>query len=382
MGIIAYERKATRGKRHTLYMVVAEAINKYTGKRVQKKRRGVTSKMKAETVFRELWNECREGKPDGLPVKNWGELKAKYFEDLERNVRSLENPNGTSPQVIVSKKARFAHLKGWDEVHLELMTGTFIKNELDVLESSGTVSRSLTVDIHKAVSAIFTFAVQSKVVAANPLFGMKRKRPKKRRQALCHEEANTLLHEAKARKHPYYLVWLLSLTGGMRRSELAGLKWSDINFETGLASLCRQIQPKEGLVPTLKDKEDRVMSLPKSVIPELKEHRLRSKSDYVIDLDCNQWKHGHQAQVLKAFCREIGLKEVTHHSLRSSFISLALQDGIATAHVKDNVGHSKLSTTDGYYNEAGIHLQGVMDRLQIKVPTGKAADVIALQKAK
>lgn len=382
MGVIAYESKTAQGKRQTLYMVVAEAVNKYTGKRVQKKRRGITSKMKAETIFRELWSECREGKPDGPPVKTWGELKVKYFADLERNMRSPENPNGMSPQVIVSKKSRLTHVKNWDEVHLELMTGTFIKNELDVLENSGAVSRSLSVDIQKTASAVLTYAVQSKVMDANPLFGMKRKRPKKRRQALSHEEVNKLLYEAKVRQHPYYLVWLLSVTGGMRRSELAGMKWTDVNFETGLVSLCRQIQPKEGLVPMLKDKEDRVVSLPQAVLPELKEHRLLSKSEYVIDLECKQWKHGHQAQELKAFCREIGIKEVTHHSLRSSFISLALQDGIATAHVKDNVGHAKLSTTDGYYNEAGIHLQGVMDRLRIKVPTGKAAGVIAPQQAK
>lgn len=382
MAIIAYETESTQGKRQTLYMVVAEGINKYTNKRVQKKRRGITSKAKAETIFRELWNECREEKPDGPPVKTWGELKAKYFKDLENSIRSQENPNGISPQVIVSKKGRFFYLKHWDEKHLELMTGIFVKNELDALESQGTASRSLTVDILKATSAIFTYAVQSKVLDANPLFGMKRKRPKKRRNALGHEEANKLLHEAKVRNHPYYMVWLLSLTLGTRRSELAGLKWTDINFETGLVYLCRQIQPKEGLVEKLKDNEDRVVALPKQVIPELKEHRLQSRSEYVIDLECSQWKHGHQAEVLKDFCREIGIKEVTHHSLRSSFISLALQDGVATAHVKDNVGHSKLSTTDGYYNEAGIHLKGVMDRLRIKVPTGKAAEVVALKRAK
>lgn len=382
MGITPYELETAQGKRQIFYLVVAEGINKYTNKRVQKKRRGISSKVKAETIYRQLWNECREEKPDGPPIKTWGELKAKYFEDLEKSVRSPENPSGISPQVIVTKKGRFFHLAHWDEKHLELMTGIFVKNELDVLEERGIVSRSLSVDILKATSAIFTYAVQSKILEANPLFGMKRKRPKKRRNALGHEEANKLLYEAKARKHPYYLVWLLSLTGGMRRSELAGLKWTDINFETGLLSLCRQIQPKEGLIPTLKDKEDRVMALPKQVIPELKEHRLQSKSEYVIALECNQWKNGHQAAVIKDFCREIGIKEVTHHSLRSSFISLALQDGIATAHVKDNVGHSKLSTTDGYYNEAGIHLRGVMDSLRIKIPTGKAAEVITLKGAK
>lgn len=382
MGIFSYEKISRQGKRQTLYMVTAEGINKYTGKRVQKTRRGVTSRVKAETVFRELWSRCRDEKPEGPPIKTWGELKEKYFLDLESNIRTPENPNGISLHSITTRKGRFTHVKHWDEMHLDLMTGTFIKKELDSLESSGIASRSLTVDIQKTTSAIFTYAIQSKVLSANPLFGMKRKRPKKKRVALEHEEANKLLLEAKVRKHPYYIVWLLSLTLGTRRSELAGLKWADINFDAGLLSLCRQIQPKEGLVTMLKDREDRVVALPKQVIPELKAHRLQSRSEYVIDLSCSQWRNGHQAEVLKDFCREIGIKEVTHHSLRSSFISLALQDGVATAHVKDNVGHAKLSTTDGYYNEAGIHLKGVMDRLQIQVPTGEAAKVILLKDAK
>ena len=55
MGIIAYKKKLNAGVEKVFYMVVVEAINKYTGKRHQKKRRGIQSKPKAETVYRELW---------------------------------------------------------------------------------------------------------------------------------------------------------------------------------------------------------------------------------------------------------------------------------------------------------------------------------------
>jgi len=47
MGIIPYRKEIAPGVIKTLYVVIAEAINKYTGLRVQKKRRGIPSKPKA-----------------------------------------------------------------------------------------------------------------------------------------------------------------------------------------------------------------------------------------------------------------------------------------------------------------------------------------------
>ena len=80
------------------------------------------------------------------------------------------------------------------------------------------------------------------------------------------------------------------------------------------------------------------------------------------------------------FCREIGIKEVTHHQLRATHITLALVDGIPLGIVKENVGHSKLSTTDEYFRSAGINMKGQTDGLRIQVPTDSAAKVISLLK--
>lgn len=382
MSITPYTKEVSPGVTKKFFLVQAEGINKYTGKRVQKKQRGITSKVVAERIYKELWNLCREERPDGPPVKTWGELKTRYFEHLEKNVRSSEKPNGMSARVIATKKSRFTHVQSWETQHIELMTGTFVKEELDKLEAANIAGRPLTVEIQKATSAVLTFAVQSGWLVGNPLFKMKRKKPKKRKTALTHVEVDKLLLEARKRQHPYFLVWLLSVALGLRRSELAGLKWSDINYENGLIYLARQLQPIEGIVEMLKDTEDRVVSIPSFIIPVLKEYQLQSTSEFVIDLDCPLWQRGHQAQVLKAFCLEIGIKVVTHRQLRTTHISLAIQDGIELGAVKDNVGHAKLSTTDVYYAETGLALSGKMDRLRIKVPTGEDGEVLPLHAAK
>lgn len=383
MSITSYTKEVSPGVTKRFFLVQAEGINKYTGKRVQKKRMGITSEVKAERVYRELWSLCREERPDGPPIKIWGELKTAYLDYIRKNIRSETNRHGFSPKTFEKKKSRFIHLNDWNDLHLDLISPQRLREWLDTLESQGTATRELTKEIQKEVRCVFSYAVDRGALNTNPLADMKnRPVPKKRKQALNHEEANKLLFEARSRNHPYFFIWLLSIALGLRRSELAGLKWLDIDFENRLAHIRRQHIPKEGIVEDLKNHKERIVAIPSFVIPVLKEYKLRSKSEFVIDVDCKQWKGGHQAAVLREFCRKIGIKEVTHHRLRATHITLALVDGIPLGIVKENVGHSKLSTTDEYFSSSGIQMRGQTDGLRIKVPTGMDAEVTPLRAAK
>ncbi len=378
MGIVPYKFEVSPGVFETRYLVMAEAINRFTGKRVQKKRRGIPSKPKAERLHRELWNLCREEKPKEITFEKWGHLVLKYREYLEANARSPSNVNGFSPHVIRTKASRLKHTEKWFDKHVELVTPIFVSECLDEMERSG-YSRLHSNHVLKEIKCVFTYAIHLGVIKFNPFSGVKMRRvAKKRKEALTHEEADRLIQESKARGHKYHYIWLLTIALGLRRSELAGLQWIDVDFEQRLIYLRRQLIPREGLVPLLKDREERVVAVPISIIPVLKELKLRSKSDFVIEVSCHHWQMGSQSEVLRSFCREIGIKEVTHHQLRETHITLALIDGIPLGIVKENVGHAKLSTTDEYFRSAGINMRGQTDGLRIKVPAISGADVIPL----
>lgn len=382
MGVKAYKREVSPGVYKTFYMVVAESINKFTGTRVQKKRRGVTSKPKAERIYRELWYACREEKPEGLNMNCWGELVDHYFGYIESQQRSPENPDGLSYNLIRKKQSYSKHTEHWASRHLELVTPQFVTQYLDECEKHG-MSRVMSNEVLQFVKSIFSYGVELGVLQTNPFTGMKaRKVPKRRKQALTHEEANQLLNEAKKRKHPYYEIWMLTIALGLRRSELAGLKWNDIDWKHGLIYLQRQWIPNEGIVEVLKSRTERVVSIPESLIPFLKAMKLKTTSDFVISVDCNRWRKGLQAKVLREFCRDIGIKEVTHHQLRATHITLALIDGIPLGIVKENVGHAKLSTTDTYFRSAGINMRGQMNGLKIKVPTDNPGIALPLRSVK
>jgi integrase len=157
------------------------------------------------------------------------------------------------------------------------------------------------------------------------------------------------------------------------------LKWLDIDFNQRLIYLRRQLIPGEGLVSLLKDREERVVAIPQHIIPVLKELKLKGRTEFVIESMDHLWNSGQQARVLKEFCRDIGIKEVTHHQLRATHITLALVDGIPLGIVKENVGHAKLSTTDEYFRSAGINMKGQTDGLRIQVPQTEVGKVISLK---
>lgn len=382
MGVIPYSKAVAPGVRKTFYMVVVEAINRYTGTRVQKKRRSIPSKPKAERIYRELWSACREERPDGAGFTQWGPLLESYYEHLEEKVRTAKNPNGYSPQVVRSKKSRLNHVKPWAPKHIDLITPQFVNDQLDEMELKG-FNRSMTFHILKEVKCVFTYAFHMGTVKTNPFAGMKmRKIPKKRKEALTHEEVDRLLSEAKRLGHKYFNIWLLTVSLGLRRSELAGLKWTDLDLDQRLIYLRRQLIPREGLIELLKDREERVVAIPNYIVPVLKEMKLRSSSDFIININCHHWTDGGQAEVLRQFCREIGIKEVTHHQLRATHITLALIDGVPLGIVKENVGHAKLSTTDEYFRSAGINMRGQTDGLRIRVPQEGEAVVLPLNAAR
>jgi integrase len=382
LGIIAYQKEVQPGVRKTFYMVVVEGINRYTGQRAQKKKRSISNRVTAERIYRELWSACRDNKPINEPYQYWGFLLRAYREHLDTKIRSGSNPLGFSPHTVHCKKSRLTHTEEWSSTHIDGITPMFVMNALDKMEANG-MSRQNTNEVLKEVKCAFSFAIATGGLKTNLFAGTKmRKTPKRKLPALNHEEVETLLREAKLRSHPYYYVWLLTIALGLRRSELAGLKWIDVDFNQELIHVQRQLLPREGLVLNLKDWEDRLVAVPKHIIPLLKEMKLKTRTDFVIELDCPLWRSGGQAKILREFCREIGIKELSHHRLRATHITLALADDVPLAIVKENVGHAQLSTTDKYFSSSGIKMRGQMDRLRIPVHGDTGAEVIPMKNRK
>ena len=164
------------------------------------------------------------------------------------------------------------------------------------------------------------------------------KRPKKSRYlptVLSKEEVIALLRLTRNLKHRAILAMIYS--GGLRIGELLELKLSHIDV------LRRQI-----IIKNSKGRKDRVVVLAESMLPLLNNYL----STYSPKLYFAEGQAGgpYSAQSVRAFlqesCRRAGIKKkVTPHTLRHSYATHMLENGIDLRYIQELLGHSKPETT-------------------------------------
>ena len=85
------------------------------------------------------------------------------------------------------------------------------------------------------------------------------------------ESVNMILEFCQAKEEGFYEMFLLDLFTGLRRGELIGLRWEDLDFTTGELRVQRQIHPANGeCVPKTKASV-RTIVLPASIMTILRE---------------------------------------------------------------------------------------------------------------
>jgi integrase len=184
---------------------------------------------------------------------------------------------------------------------------------------------------------------------------------------LSPEQVRLLLDAAHG--HPQEALFVLALSTGMRRGELLGLKWQDINLEKGVLQVRRSLTRMptgQGYMETEpKTKTSRrSIVLTSFAIEALKEHRIRQLEmkqqasiiwedhDYVFCTPTG--KHlspGNDALVqLKKLLKKAGLPDIRFHDLRHSTATLLLSKGVHPKVVQEILGHSEISMTMDTYS--------------------------------
>jgi integrase len=165
---------------------------------------------------------------------------------------------------------------------------------------------------------------------------------------------------------------IVLLTTGVRRGELAGLQWADIDFDAGKLSIKRAVEKtKAGLrIKAPKTKHGtRTISLPASALAVLKQHRkdqheLRLKlglgklpADAFVfgEIDGTVRDPDRITQDWKRFTLARGLPRVRLHSLRHSHASALIRSRTDPITVSRRLGHAKATTTLSLYGHMFDH---------------------------
>ena len=140
----------------------------------------------------------------------------------------------------------------------------------------------------------------------------------------------------------------LALKTGMRRSELFGLKWEDIDLDNKLVA-CNKTRQKIGntyqIMPTKTNGSRRVISIPDSLAELLKEYKTDTEFVLNMDYDClTAW--------FRKWLKRKDLPHITFHDLRHTHATLLLAEGVDVKTIQKRLGHSDIHTTLQIYAHA------------------------------
>ncbi|MDX1463424.1 MAG: tyrosine-type recombinase/integrase [Marinirhabdus sp.] len=179
---------------------------------------------------------------------------------------------------------------------------------------------------------------------------------------LSKQEVIDLLRATKNLKHRAALALLYS--SGLRIGELISLRLHRIDIDR------RQL-----FVKNSKGRKDRVVVLAESFIPLFKNYYVtyRPETYFIESPKGGPYNPGSVRQFLKRSCQLAGIKKkVTPHTLRHSYATHMIENGVGLRHVQDLLGHAKPETTMIYTHVAQ------KDLLQIQSPLDTALQSLAL----
>ena len=186
------------------------------------------------------------------------------------------------------------------------------------------------------------------------------------------EQLTSFLREAK--DSGVFEMYYIELATGLRRGELLGLKWEDIDFEHGDLRVKRQIARINGEVveAPLKTKNAyRTLPLAEDTIAVLKEQKKKAGgSPWVFPSPTGgPISPDSVLHMLHRVLKRAGLPRVRFHDLRHTFATLALQNGVDIKTVSGMLGHFSAGFTLDTYAHVTIAAQKEAAKTMGKVLT-------------
>jgi len=230
------------------------------------------------------------------------------------------------------------------------------------------LSATTIVHYHTFISAILERAVKWGLIVSNPCRRIDPpKMEKKNPQYLNEADAARMMELLQSEAEPNRTIFNLLLYTGMRRGELLGLEWKDIDLDTGVLSICRtsQYTNERGIFTddVKTSSSHRSMKLPENLVELLKQYKAwqdgeREKiGDRWEDTDrlFTAWNGAPMSLSspyvqLQNFLKRHNLPKINIHGLRHTNATLLIAQGVNARTVAGRLGHSMTSTTLNIYS--------------------------------
>lgn len=266
--------------------------------------------------------------------------KAKDYKNVERHLNYWEKElghlklNHLTPSVITEAREHFLS---------EPIRGDKMR--------TGATSNRYTATLSHVLS---TATTQWEWMHENPCLKVKKtKESRGRVRYLSKDELSRLLEACKQSKNPFlYIIFLISLTTGARRSEVLGLKGQDVHCEKGLLYLMdtkngtnRAVQISEQIVNWLQARklQNDLLLFPSPTNPNVP-YDIRSA-----------WE---------AAVKRAGIQDFRFHDIRHTTASYLAIEGFSMLDIAETLGHKSMQMTKRYSHLSNEHKRKLAQNIE------------------
>lgn len=323
-----------------------------TGKRVQTYHTFQGNKREAQAEEARLKWEIRQGTyvlPTNLTV-------GEYLRESLRSTPSL-------------RPRTYEGYESMTRVHIEPALGSLLLSELRPIhlhqyyseKRASGLSDSSVLHHHRYLHSALDKAVKLQLIVSNPATRVTPPRASRvEPQALSEKQLKAVLEATTSTE--LEIPALLATVTGMRRGEVLGLAWENVNLEEGLLVVGQTLQKLKGgltLQPPKTARSARIVSLPSFAVRRLKAEKSRVQLALGLDsldgvLVCRRtngscWEPGRLSLAFTDTMRKAGLEGVHFHTLRHAQASLLIRRGLDIQATGTRLGHSTATTTLNLY---------------------------------
>lgn len=325
----------------------------------------------AQRVLRERLAAIENGRYVARDKDTLGQFMTRWLETYAATNTTLRTQEGYQGNI-----ARYI-VPAIGNVELQKLTPSHIQGMYAELLERGLSNRTV-LHVHRVLSEALKHAVKWGLLTRNPADATTPPRAEQAELEMWDVPTVNLFLEALA-GHRFQDFYHLALLTGMRRSELCGLKWENVDLIRGRLSVVRTLQRiagtglVEGQPKTARSRRSVALSpqavnLLHTIRGRQMEHQLEAgpvwqNNGYVLtQVDGRPMNPIKVSQEFTGIVREAGLPHLTLHGLRHAHATLLLSRGIHPKVVSERLGHSNIAVTMDTYSHVipGIQEQAAL----------------------
>ncbi len=249
-------------------------------------------------------------------------------------------------------------------IQLQRLRPSTIQDYYTDLRVNKGLSANSIIKHHDMLNIAFKAAVKHEYIMRNPVQGVDR--PKKTKQEVniyTPEQMKRLLKICELDRLETTIK--LGAYLGLRREEICGLKWEDIDWENQTLFICRartQVGTKTVEKETKTYASTRKLYIPDALLDTLEKEKAAQDerraqlpgfyqdTPYVVVMeDGKPYRPNYVSELFTKFLAKNDMPKIVLHELRHTFASLSNEAGIQEFNIGKALGHANVSTTKKIY---------------------------------